>query len=224
VALIRNRSIILLLAVVWLVGWSERVRACETALVLAIDVSNSVDEGEYRLQVDGLADALNDPEIIDVILTEEAQLAVVQWSGTDMQMLSLDWTGFQSRTEIESFALDVRSLPRAFRLSGTAPAEAVLFALGLFDRVADCKRHVIDLSGDGVSNAGGDVRQARRQAEVQGVTINGIAIEAMGVALTTYYRQSIVTTDGFVITANGHRDYPMAIRTKLLRELSRVLG
>ena len=68
------------------------------------------------------------------------------------------------------------------------------------------------------------VRDARREAEQAGVTINGIAIESMGLAITNFYRGAIITRDGFVMTARTHREYPQAIRDKIIRELSQMLG
>ncbi len=64
----------------------------------------------------------------------------------------------------------------------------------------------------------------RRDAERQGITINGLAIESLGIAITGFYRTSVITADGFVITARDHRDFPRAMRDKLFRELARLLG
>ena len=192
--------------------------------MLAIDVSNSVDNSEYRIQVDGLADALRDPEVQEALLGGQVALAMMQWSGEDRQDLSLPWTRMTSHADIVQFARAARLAPRAFIQSDTAPAEAVAFALAQFDQVRDCTRHIIDVSGDGTPNSGSDVSAARNAAERAGVTINGVAIESLGVAITGFYQRSIVTRDGFVITARGHRDYPRAIRDKLIRELAQVLG
>jgi len=199
-------------------------RACDTALVLTIDVSNSVDSAEYRLQTDGMAAALRDPEIIDAMVQGETAIAVVQWSGVDRQMLSIPWQRIRTRLDAESLATRASQIERAFILSDTAPAEAIFFALDLFADVPDCARKVIDVSGDGTPNGGSDVRAARSAAERAGVTINGIAIESMGLAITGFYRNALITRNGFVITARTHRDYPRAIRTKILREISKVLG
>ena len=198
--------------------------ACETALMLAIDVSNSVDTAEYRLQVDGLADALRDPEVEEALLNGQVALAMMQWSGSDRQELSIPWTRMTTPAEVAAFARQARVTPRAFVMSDTAPAEAVFFALEQFAQVEDCARHIIDVSGDGTPNAGSNVLAARLAAERAGVTINGVAIESLGVAITGFYQRSIVTRDGFVMTARGHRDYPRAIRDKLIRELAQVLG
>jgi Ca-activated chloride channel family protein len=96
--------------------------------------------------------------------------------------------------------------------------------MDMFKGAPACKRNVIDVSGDGTPNAGSDTRIARNLAERQGITINGIAIESMGLAITGFFRRAIITRDGFVITARTHREYPDAIRRKIIRELSRVLG
>ncbi len=198
--------------------------ACDTALVLTIDVSNSIDAGEYRLQTDGLADALGDPEIIETLIRTETAIAVVQWSGEDRQELSIPWTRIRTALDVDLLAAKARTMGRAFVLSDTAPAEAIYFSLGLFDQVQDCHRKVIDVSGDGTPNGGTSVRDARNAAEVAGVTINGIAIESMGLAITNFYRGAVITRNGFVITARTHREYPRAIRNKILREISKIVG
>ncbi|MCO4848437.1 MAG: DUF1194 domain-containing protein [Yoonia sp.] len=198
--------------------------ACETALILTIDVSNSVDPSEYRLQVDGLAAALRDPEIVDSMVGQNAAIAVVQWSGQDRQELTVPWTRIRTSLDAALLADTSQLMPRAFVLSDTAPAEAIRFALPLFTQVPDCKNKVIDISGDGTPNAGSSTRDARNMAEQMGVTINGIAIESMGLAISNFYRGAVITRNGFVITARTHREYPDAIRRKILRELSIVLG
>lgn len=203
---------------------AQPAHACRTALILAMDVSQSVDPGEYRLQIDGLAAALRDPEIADILVRDEVALTVLQWSGVDAQEVSLDWTQMISPSHVELFAATVEDLPRAFVMSNTAPAEAMRHALRHFDRGPDCTRRIIDMSGDGTPNAGGEVRQMRRAAERVGVTVNGLAIEGLGRAITNFYTRNVITADGFVETARGHRDYARAIRRKILREISSVFG
>ena len=192
--------------------------------MLTIDVSNSIDPAEYRLQTDGMADALQDPEIVETMVSGEVMITVVQWSGADRQVVSIPWTQVRTALDAERLAIQARLMERAFVLSDTAPAEAIYFSLRLFDQVPECDRKVIDVSGDGTPNGGSDVRNARNAAERAGVTINGIAIESMGLAITNFYRGAVITRDGFVMTARTHREYPQTIRAKILRELSRVFG
>ena len=199
-------------------------QACDTALILTIDVSNSVDTVEYRLQTDGLADALQDPAIIDTMVAGGTTIAVVQWSGEDKQTVSIPWTQIRTALDVQSLSQRARQLERAFVLSDTAPGEAILFSLKLFDQVPNCTRRVIDISGDGTPNSGSDVRAARNLAERQGVTINAIAIESMGLAITNFFRSAVITRNGFVMTARTHREYPATLRAKILREISRIFG
>ena len=198
--------------------------ACDVALMFTIDVSQSVDPAEYRLQTDGLADALQDPAIIDAMVAGQAAISVVQWSGFDRQTFTMPWARIVTALDVAHLADAARLMPRASTLSGTAPAEALLFSLAHFAPVSDCKRRVIDISGDGTPNSGGDVASARQRAQRDGITINAIAIESMGLAITNFYARQVITRDGFVVTARRHSDYPRAIRAKILRELSQVIG
>lgn len=202
----------------------QAAMACDTALILSIDVSNSIDTAEYRLQVDGMADALGDPEIVEAMVSGEVAIAVMQWSGVDRQEVSIPWRQIRTARDAEALAFEARLMERAFVLSDTAPAEAIMFALDMFDDAPACERQVIDVSGDGTPNSGSDTRMARSAAERRGITINGIAIESMGLAISNFYEMAITTRNGFVITARTHREYPDAIRRKIIRELSRVLG
>ena len=198
--------------------------ACDTALLLTIDVSNSIDVAEYRLQTDGMADAVLDAEVSEALIQGQVAVAVIQWSGVDRQEVSIPWRQIRTMGDVRSFAADARTMPRAFVMSDTAPGDVILFALDQFQNAPTCNRQVIDISGDGTPNAGSDTRAASREAERRGVTINGIAIESMGLAITNFYSRAVITRDGFVITAQRHRDYPRAIREKILREVSRIFG
>ena len=204
--------------------WAPAAMACETALVLSIDVSNSIDPSEYKLQTDGMADALLDPEIVEAMIAGQVAIAVMQWSGAERQALSIPWRQITDEAQAAQLALEARIIPRAFVLSDTAPAEGIYFALDLFKSAPACKHRVIDISGDGTPNAGSDTGQARQAAQRMGVTINGIAIESMGLAISNFFARHVITRNGFIITARTHREYPDAIRRKIIRELSRVLG
>ena len=202
------------------------VRSCEVALLLAIDVSGSIDRGEYRLQIDGLADAMSDPELVDALVLGQVALSVVQWSGTGLQSVSIPWRRMVSAGEAASFARRTRDLPRAFTGSDTAVGEAIGFSARQFAPVGDCSRKVIDISGDGPQNAGLPLGPERGEAARLGIEINAIAIEDPGRAspITEFYRRFVITRAGCVMTARGLSDYPRAIRAKILREISKPLG
>lgn len=205
---------------------TSQAQACETALLLAIDVSGSIDRGEYALQISGLYEALRDPEVADVLLQGQTALAVVQWSGLGQQALVMPWQRMLSPQALARFAATARSLPRSFQGSDTAVGEALTFSIAQFASVPDCTRHVIDISGDGPENAGTSVAMARSAAIAKQIDINAIAIEDMGLSAPTsnFYKNAVVTPKGFVMTARGLQDYPRAIRAKLLRELVKPTG
>ena len=202
------------------------VAACETALVLAVDVSGSISTDEYGLQMQGLADALADPDIVHALVGGQDKLALLHWSGQRNQRLSLPWQHMRSPADVAALAASIRQIKRPQDHTDTAIGEALFVSLALFSDVPDCQRFVIDLSGDGVENSGFTLPAARAEVEANGVTLNAIAIEqvASDTILTTYFRNFVVTTGGFVITAHGLADYPRAIRVKLLRELTKALS
>jgi Ca-activated chloride channel homolog len=200
--------------------------ACETALLLSIDVSGSIDRGEYQLQVEGLASAVADAEIAEALVRGQVALAVVQWSGPAQQALVLPWQRMLEPGSVSRFGDSAAGMPRAFEGSDTAVGEAIRFALAQFAAVADCRRRVIDISGDGQENAGFTDARARSEAVAAGVTINAIAIEEAGPAfpITAYYRGWVITPGGFVVSARGLQDYAATLRIKLLRELLKPVG
>ncbi len=197
---------------------------CDTALLLAVDISNSVVEEEYRLQMDGLADALRDPRVSQSLVQGRVALAVMQWSGPEDQHVSSPWLIMESAADVQNLSAFVRAVPRASEALGTAPAEAIYVGLNLLAQAPPCGRHVIDVSGDGRRNQGRDTGKARDAAHALGVTINGIAIETIGQGVADFYREELVTPGGFVMAARGHGDYARAIREKILRELAAPIG
>lgn len=200
--------------------------ACETALLLAVDVSGSISGDEYVLQMHGLAEALADPDVVAALVGGQDKLALVHWSGVRNQRLSLPWQGLRSPEDVAALAATIRKIKRPQDHTDTAIGAALNFVLPLFAEVPDCRRRVIDLSGDGAENAGHSLPAARAEVEAQGITLNAIAIEdnAQSAKLTGYFRRFVITGDGFVVTAHGLPDYPRAIRAKLLRELTRALS
>lgn len=197
--------------------------ACTVALLLMKDVSQSVDAGEYRLQTEGLARALEDPEISESIIRGEIALAVMQWSGSAAQEFSIPWRQIRSAPELHTFVSDVRRMPRAYVMSNTAIGDAVKTATAYMAEAPSCARLVIDVSGDGPDNAGSNPLGARYAAERAGITINGLAIESLGLSITKYYENIVTTRGGFVITARGYRDYARAIREKIARETAQIM-
>ena len=196
--------------------------ACDLALALAVDVSGSVDQKEYSIQMQGLATALRDPVIAGALIDAKAQLKLVQWTGSSRQRTTLPWTGIESFTDLEGFADSVARDARVWRNYSTAVGEALEFTIQDFDAVDHCARRMIDLSGDGPSNEGVEPWDIHAALRDKGVVVNAIAIEASEPGLTEYFFENVIVGEGaFVVTAASFADYPAQIRKKLLREVTR---
>lgn len=205
-----------------LLALPQRAAACDLALALAVDVSGSVDAKEFRIQMDGLAAGLRDSLVSEALVRSEAQLSLVQWTGSSRQQVAIPWTRIDSFTALEAFAARVESDPRIWRNYSTAIGEALAFTMTTFDQVRDCARHLIDVSGDGPSNEGIDPDEIHAALRRAGITVNAIAIEESEPDLTAYFFEHVIVGEGaFVVSASGFRDYPERIRKKLLREVTR---
>jgi Ca-activated chloride channel family protein len=199
--------------------FTQPALACKLALILSMDVSTSIDDGEFTFQRDGLADALLDTEIMNVLTRDRVALTVVQWSGATDQAVVIPWRRMHSQGDVQAFSNWVRSMRREYVNSKTAVGSAISFSIEQFRDVSDCERKVIDVSGDGASNSGAETSSQSRRAARLGIEINGVAIDIMGNAVSEFYRRFVTTPGGFVLTSTGFLDYPRTIRAKLLREL-----
>lgn len=218
----KRRLAVLTLAVTTAFATFSVAKACDVALALTIDVSGSVDPREYRVQMDGLAQALNDGDVRNALLTADAQITVMQWSGANRQKVIAPWSSTRTHADIDNLVTTLRSAPRAYRHFSTAIGDAVMAATVQHLQIAGrCKRAVIDVSGDGRSNEGVSLADMRAQLAGTGITVNALAIEKDNSDLSTYFRQEVITGPGaFVVTAVDFRDYARAIRRKLLREIA----
>lgn len=214
-----------LLMVIWLAAGTNVARACELALVLAVDVSGSVDSQEYRIQMDGLAAALRDGIVIEALLEQEAMVTLIQWTGSSRQRQTLPWVQMRDDTDIEAFAVRIERDARVWRSFSTAIGEALIAAEVALGQVPHCRRKVIDVSGDGISNEGVEPRVRHSALADMEVTVNGLAIETDDADLTGWFYENLIRGEGaFVVTANGFDDYPEQIKRKLQRETTRQLS
>ena len=194
--------------------------ACSIALALTVDVSGSINEREYRLQMDGLAAALRDPTVADALISSEVALMLVQWSGGSRQEVSVGWQRMLTLDDVESFAVNVGQTTRSWAVYSTGIGNALLFTSAQFGPVSDCEHKVIDVSGDGYSNEGASPLEVSKMLAEQGFQINGLAIEDDEFELTEYYKYNVIGGPAaFVLTAETYADYPRTIWRKLLSEL-----
>lgn len=196
---------------------------CGLELVLAVDTSASVDHQEYHLQSVGFAKAFRDPAVIAAIRSAGGvAVTVIHWSSVDQQWQAIDWRLLRDERSAVAFASAIEAVPRRYSLRGTGLGLALRFAENLIrSNDFQCRRRVIDVSGDGQNNVGVEPAGVRDAIVASGITINGLAILSDDPQLDIYYRADVVGGDGaFVITVEAYQNFQQAIRIKLLREIS----
>lgn len=201
---------------------AQPVAACELALAFALDVSSSVDEAEYRLQLDGLGEALADPSVRAAILAQPGgvALAAYEWSGRYQQVIVAGWTKITDGSGIDAFAERLTAHPRGFDEFPTAIGYALGYGAVLLRDAPPCRRRVIDVSGDGVNNEGFPPEKAYAAFDFAGITVNGLAVAGSDPEVVPFYELRVARGPGsFVEVAADFGDYARAMKRKLLREV-----
>lgn len=193
-------------------------------LVLAVDVSASIDDHEFRLQIKGLVRAFRHPQIIAAIQSlGENGLAVtlMQWSSNGQQVQAIPWTRITDESGAMTFARLIEAKGHRRFEHGTAIGSAVLFGRRLINtNIFDGRRRSIDVSGDGINNNGPPVTLARDITTAEGITINGLAVLSQDSQLGKYYRKAVIGGPGaFVMEVRDYDNIITATRRKLLREI-----
>lgn len=193
-------------------------------LVLAIDASLSVDDGEFDLQLRGIAKAFRDPTIMALIGQHAGGVAVtlVQWSGWAESLKKPPWHLLSDAPSSLAFADAVERVGRARLGYLTGIGHAIDFSVELIEENGfHGKQRKIDVSGDGRSNAGPEPVPARASALARGITINGLAILTDDPDLRQYYNDSVIGGPAaFVMSTASYSDFADAIAAKLARELT----
>lgn len=163
---------------VLLIAGSGNALACRLALVLAIDVSKSVDSADYALQFQGLASAFRDDEVQAAILNRRDPVAVTafEWSRAGHQAVVADWSLLVNIHHVELFALVLERHLRINRGQHTAIGSALVFSNRLFSQGPDCSRRVIDVSSDGYNNDGPAPRHVYGSHNFSDITVNALVI------------------------------------------------
>jgi hypothetical protein len=202
-------------------------------LVLAVDVSRSMDPDELGLQRQGYASAFRHPDVIQAIASgARGRIAVtyVEWAGPAFQATIVPWTLVSGKDEAEAFATRIEAAP-LMREMGTSISGGLVFAGRQFDASPfSGDRHTIDVSGDGPNNMGLPVAPIRDQIVDRGITINGLPIilkpsygfSAFGIPnLDVYYEDCVIGGPGaFMITVDDMSRFEIAVRRKLVLEIA----
>lgn len=203
----------------------------DVALVLAADVSLSMDSAELSLQRNGYADALQSPEVaMAIAYGHHKRIAITyfEWGSADKQVVVAPWTIVDGPDAAARLAETIRKAPPN-SLERTAIGSALIFAGALFEQTAlKADRRVIDMSGDGPNNMGLSLTDARERLVARGITINGLPIlpkpgdwPASLPPLDAYYETCVIGGLGaFTLPAESIETFAMALRTKLILEIA----
>ncbi len=199
--------------------------AADLELVLAVDVSGSIDARESALQREGYLAAIRSPEFAAAVRAGslgKIRLAYVEWAGEAAQQVTVPWRMIDGPGAAEAFASELAGKPAARFRRGTSISSALVFSAGLFEGAGI--RRVIDISGDGPNNAGGMVTVARDAVVAQGIVINGLPMllspAQIVPPLDRYFVDCVIGGEGaFSLPVTSVDNLGEAIRMKLLREL-----
>lgn len=230
------RSLLVLLMLFLAAPNARAAEPVDLLLVLAADVSRSVDQRKFQLQREGYAAAIADKKVLDAVTSgRHRRIAVcyVEWSGANAQQLVIDWTLIDGPAAARKFGDQLLELPRSFA-ERTSISGGIDFAMTVLARAPyQAVRRTIDVSGDGTNNSGRDVTLARDEALAAGVTINGLVIlsdrpmawnpehtNPPG-GLPNYFRANVIGGPGaFVIVAENFESFGQAIARKLIAEIA----
>ena len=207
----------------------------DVELILAVDVSRSVDPEEQELQFSGYEAAFRDRRLIEGIMGGPVGAIACQmftWSDWHIQTIVVPWTRLDSDASANGFADAIAAAPRRTWLY-TSISGAMDFAARQFGQGFEGTRKVVDISGDGVNNSGRPVAEAREEALAQGIVLNGLAVldrqpspfaQTSGLPpLDTYYREEVIGGPGaFLVVAEGFPAFEAAVRRKIIREIAAV--
>lgn len=229
------RPTLIALAVALVLGLSDdAIAQCRQALALGLDVSGSVDAREYRLQMGGVATALDAAEVRDKLFampSAPVRLMVYEWSGPADQAIVVPWTTIAAPSDLSSVIETLQQTTRREASPGTALGVAMKQGARYLAEQSDCWKRTLDLSGDGKSNLGPRPRDVRPAIAPSGININALVIgvdnpsigdvrQAEIGELSSYFNANVILgPDAFVMTALGFADYARAMRDKLVREL-----
>lgn len=209
--------------------WPGTAEACRLALLLALDISSSVDADEDALQRQGLARALLAPDVVQAMLAvpgDPVALAVFEWSGRYQQQTLVDWTLVATPADLAAVSGRIAASKRSYAEFPTALGYALGHAATIFAEAPDCLFAKLDVSGDGINNDGFPPALAYANFPLGGITVNGLAIGGHDPEVYSYYQSQLIRGPGaFAMEAQGFADFERAMRAKLVRELGvRLLG
>jgi Protein of unknown function (DUF1194) len=207
-------------------------REFDVALILAVDVSASVDEGEAGIQRQGYISALRDPRMAEAVrggLNGRIAISYVEWSSPTDQRILVPWREISSAADAASIADELEKAP--YRPGSTTSISAALEFCARHIQASGIKamRRVIDMSGDGYSDQGGDLKTARDAVVKDGIIINGLPVMNERAAfrskipadLDQYYAKNVTGGRGaFTLVVKKLEDFNKLVLQKLILEIA----
>ena len=205
-------------------------------LILTSDVSRSIDNEEFKLQREGYASALENPQVLNAIRSgPNGAIAVtfIEWSSVSEQKVVVDWSVIRDGEGAAVVAAQIRQAPRSF-VGHTSISDGLDFAVKRFEGSGfTSPRRVIDVAGDGTNNSGRPVSDARDEAVEKGIVVNGLAIINLNPnfgfiahtqptgGLPNYYKENVIGGPGsFVLQIDDFESFADAMVQKLVTEIS----
>jgi len=234
---LRIGCVILAFALIWGAPPRAWADAVDLELILAIDVSGSIDEVEAGLQRDGYLKAITSQSVVGAITSgRHRKIAVtyVEWAGGHYQRTVVDWMVISDMASAKAFAAKLHAEP-IVTAAWTSISGMMEFAITRFAKSPHKgTRRVVDISGDGRNNSGGPLAPARAAVLAKGITINGLPImndrpnpygRPPDKDLDKYYKTQVIGGKGaFIVVAEGFEAFAEAIRAKLMREIAGTGG
>jgi len=227
-----------LLSAALLLGGAAGVKAetVDLQLILTSDVSRSIDNEEFKLQREGYASALENPQVLSAIRSgPNGAIAVsfIEWSSVNEQKVVVDWSVIRDGEGAAVVAAQIRTAPRSF-VGHTSISDGLDFAVKRFDVSGmTSPRRVIDVAGDGTNNSGRTISDARDDAVAKGIVVNGLAIINLNPnfgfiahtqppgGLPSYYKENVIGGPGsFVLQIDDFNSFADAMVQKLVTEIS----
>jgi hypothetical protein len=230
------RILRLALACLALILPARAAEQVDLLLVLAADVSRSVDHPKFQLQREGYAAAITNPRVLEAFasgVNRRIAMCFVEWSGVGAQKVVIDWTLIDGEEAARKFSDHLVEAPRSFA-DRTSISGGIDFSVAQLERAPfESRRKTIDISGDGTHNSGRGLDSARAEALAKGITINGLVILSERPlpwnpehtnppgGLANYYRDNVIGGPGaFVMVAEDFKSFGQALVSKLIAEIA----
>jgi hypothetical protein len=236
----RSWRLVFAVAAFFQVGTPSKADPClDVALVLAVDVSSSVDAREYVLQVNGIAAAFRHDEVRATVRSAgRVAVSVVFWADEVSPVNTISWIDIGTDADAERLAAAVENAPREI-FGNTGLGRGVWEAIELLDAPGFCaRRKIINVSGDGMETIAPrfllnrpdnhphiSMKMAKQRAEKLGITINALAITNSYSGIVHYYRTQVISgPSAFVMEVSSYRNFADAIKMKIIREIEPIVA